>query len=342
MDPRRTIRPVLLRFKKRVHYYAKGQLRALLESRLDLRVAGMLHRGRSDDGPRTDAAFFSFSNPIKGKPMLQLLLLIAFVQSPTDIEAAYLKTTIASQEAIQSHTRGQVLMHRNAMDKAKAAKINPNVHEADGFGKNINGTYYVPNRKAQQQAIEYYRSEMKRAESNAKGLFESMVGIISVPNMEKGQVGFLGESEWQFAKIEVFQVLGPSSLLAKIAGETILIKDVGTENITDGASVTLPRPVLVVGTERYTTAIGGSKTVFAVRLLSSDEFLKAKEFAKQNKLKVEPIVRQWADFGKKVIVEGEYVSQDKTSVIVRDSQGVEHKIPLAKLSKDDRAWLKDQ
>lgn len=274
--------------------------------------------------------------------MLQLLLLCVCFQDVSEIEAAFLKSTIASQEAIRSHTRGKVVMNRDAMDKAKAARINPNVHEADGFGKGVNGIYYVPNQRAKQQAIEHYRSQMKAAEAKSNDAFEKMLGVLNVLNLEKGQVGFLGESEWQFANIEVFQVLGPSSLLAKVAGETILIKDVGTENITDGASVTLPRPVLVLGTERYTTALGGSKTVFAVRLLAKDEYEKAMAFVRQNKLKVQPVIRQWQDFNKKVLAEGEYVSHDKTTVVVRDEQGTEHRLSIAKLSKLDRDWLKDQ
>lgn len=278
--------------------------------------------------------------------MLYLFLLLALVQAPsspqTEIDAAFLKSTIKSQEAIKSNTRGEVLMHRTAMDKAKAAKINPNVNETDGFGKNIDGIYYVPNKKVQQQAIEHYRSQMKASEAKAKEAFEKMVGVISIFTLEKGQVGFLGESEWQFAGVEVFQVLGPTSFLSKVRGEIILIKDVSTENVTDGVSVTLPRPVLVTGTERYSTAIGGSKTVFAVRMLSREEYEKCQEFVKQNKLKVQPIIREWQDTNKKTIVAGEFVSQDRTTVTVKDAQGVEHKIPIAKLSRANRDWLKDQ
>lgn len=277
--------------------------------------------------------------------MLQflLLLLVCQDQSPTqDLDTALLQSTVASQEAYKAHSRGDALMYRDALDKAKKAVIKPNVNEADGFGKNINGIYYVPNKKAQALAIEHYRAKLKAAEQEANRMFEQMLPIIDASKLSRGQAGFLGYSEYEPADIRVLQVLGPTSFLAKVGRETILIKEVSTEDVTDDKFVTLPRPVLVLGTERYSTVAGGTNTVFAVRLLSRDEFLKANEFVQKNKLRVKPIVRQWRDGLKELIVEGEFVTQDRVNVIIRDVSGKELQIPLSKLSREDRNWLKDQ
>lgn len=273
-----------------------------------------------------------------------LLITSAFAQeqeNPTAIETALLQSTIESQNAVLATTRSEVLAVRNQLDLVKVAKIKPGVTQADGFGMNIDKWYFVPNKKTQEQAVAHYRAKLVEAERKHKDLFETMLPIMDIEQISSGQVGYLGISKTFPYTIKVFQVLNRSEFLGKIKDEIIIVKNVSTEDLTDGKDVSLPFPVEVLGTETYQTKFG-SKTVFAVRMLSRDEAIKAMAYVDKHRLKAKPELRDWKAIDGSVIMEAEYVSQEKSNVIVRDAQGEEHKIPIAKLHKDNRLWLKDR
>ena len=262
-------------------------------------------------------------------------------ENPSYLDVALLKATIQSQIAVQENTRGEALMYRNHLHQAKNAKIKPGVREADGFGVVTDRQYYVPNRKSQEEAIAHYRAKVIEAENQAKLLFNTVLPVIDVKQLSKGQAGFLGTTKIIPHEVNVFQVLNSSSFLGKIDDEILIFKNVSTENLTDGKVIDLPLPVEVLGTETYQTKLG-SKTVFAVRMISKEETTKALDYIKNNRLKVKLNLREWKAVDGSLIVEAEFVSQDKAKITVKDSDGKEHQISLSKLSKQDRIWLKDQ
>lgn len=63
----------------------------------------------------------------------------------------------------------------------------------------------------------------------------------------------------------VTQVLGPDACLISIAGTAVWFER-DTTGLTDGAKIQFTRPVEVTGTKAYTTVLGASKTVKAIRL----------------------------------------------------------------------------
>ena len=269
-------------------------------------------------------------------------LLCCFVQDGSDLEAALLASTVESQKAVEADSRSEILMHRSTLDLAKNAVIKTNVRNSDQFGSITDGRYYMPNKKIQAQAVEFYRAKLVASERRAKDLFEEMVPIIDVQSLSKGKAGFLGTSLISLADVRVLQVLGDSSFLGVVGRETILFRGASTENVTDGKVFRLSNPVEVLGTERYTTAVGSSNTVFCVRIIPKDDFRKAMVFVDENKLKFKPSVRDWCGVNGIVIVRGEYISHDKLFVVVKNTDGIEEKLSMSKLSRDDKAWLKDR
>lgn len=279
-------------------------------------------------------------------PLLIFLLLIAtaFTQeqkSQTALQEALLNAAIESQVAAQNTYRSEVLMHRTALDQVKAAKIKPNVYETDGFGANIDGQYYVPNKKAQEQAIAHYRAKLINAEKTQKELVDKMLPILDYRKLATGQAGFLGLNTTYPTTINVFQVINDSQFLGKIRDEVFIVKGVSTDDLTDGKDVSLPFPIEVLGTETYQTKFG-TKTVFAVRMLSRNETMACLQYVDENRPKPKPILRDWKAVDGSLIMEAEYLSHDKKNVVVRDKNGQEQTIEITKLNKINRAWLKDQ
>jgi hypothetical protein len=277
-------------------------------------------------------------------------LLFAFVflfQEPQEESSAIaysmLQSTIASQEMVQKLSEDEKQMHKDMIEKVKSAKIVANtVSYFDGYGNNVDGVYYVPSKKIQLAALSHYRKKLEEAEKKAKEAIETMLPIIDVSNLKTGMVGYLGTSLVSPAHVKVLQVLDSSSFLAKVDGETILVKSCPTKDLTDGKQVLLPLPVVVLGTEKYQTVIGGSNTVFAVSMVTRSEFEKANEYVEKHKLKIKPVLRKWMDLKNQIIVEAEYISHDKLSVTVKNENGVESKIEINKLSREDRVWVKEQ
>jgi hypothetical protein len=112
--------------------------------------------------------------------------------------------------------------------------------------------------------------------------------------------------------------------------------------VTDGKVFDLPGPVEVIGTESYKTVTGASNTVFVIRGMPSHEWEQVREYLKKN-LPGKPLkLRKWTDLAGKVLVEAEYVSHDKTEVTVRLADKTEQKLPISKLNKTDRIFIKDK
>lgn len=284
---------------------------------------------------------------LEGIIMLGWLMAMVFVvqqgeNTPTPLESALLESTKISQQAIDGLSRNESIRYREYLGLAKNALVRSGVKPVDGFGIVMGGRYVVPNKKMQQGAIDHWRNQLAADEKKARQLFVDMIPVIGVNDLSKGQAGYLGESTTILAEVRVLQVLGDSSFLGKVGGETILVRDASTEDIVDGKEFYLSRPVEVLGTERYTTVAGGSNTVFAVRLLGRDEWQKALKYLEMHKLKPKMHLREWKDGDGNLIVEAEYVTQSKTTVTVRDKENKEQELPIAQLGKDDKAWLKDR
>jgi len=274
--------------------------------------------------------------------LLFLCCLLFQDSEPSRIDQAMLASMKNSQVSLQPSLQDRPVMFRNMLAKVKLAKIKPQVRKADGYGVIVDGQYYVQTKKLQQEAIEYYRAQLVEAENEAKKKMDEMLPIIDCRDLSTGLVGFIGTSNTGPAEIKIIQVLNKSKFLGRVGSEFFIVDNVSTVDLTDGKALLLPLPVEVMGTERYATAVGATNTVFVLRMLDRDEFDKAMAYVNKNKLRLRPVLREWKDVNGDILAKGSYVTQDKLSVTIADSDGVESKVELLKLSKEDRLWLKDK
>jgi hypothetical protein len=280
---------------------------------------------------------------------MRIILILCFLclqvnaQSPKNVSSineAMLQSTIANQKAFKEIYRPEKTENLQKLSRVKHAAIKKDAIKEDGFGEDIDGKYYVPNRKTHQEAIQHYREIIKKQQEQENHDFLNMPPIIDFHTFAKGQVGLIGDSLLSPIRVKVLQVLGPSSFLGTAGSCTFLIRDVSTQTMADGSLVKLTYPVEVMGTEQYTTVLGATNTIFSLRMLTREEFLKAIAFVNQHKLKIEPQLRRWRGHNGEAIIDAEYISQDKMNIIVRDEEGVEQEISISKLCKEDRDWIK--
>ena len=72
-----------------------------------------------------------------------------------------------------------------------------------------------------------------------------------------------------------------------------------------------------------------------------EEYAECLEYASKTKPKPPREFRVWKDTSGAFTVEAEYVSQNKTEVELLKKDGSKLSVPLLKLSRSDRAWLKE-
>lgn len=68
----------------------------------------------------------------------------------------------------------------------------------------------------------------------------------------------------QVVGVKVFQVVSKDKMICKFGDDLFFLKGVSTKGIVDDSSYTFEGCFYVSGTEKYDTAIGGSKTIFVV------------------------------------------------------------------------------
>lgn len=75
--------------------------------------------------------------------------------------------------------------------------------------------------------------------------------------------------EWgNLPTVEVFQVVNASEVLVKADDELFMLTGVRTSGMVDGRNYSLSDAFEVEGTRRYSTAIGASKQVLSLRIIS--------------------------------------------------------------------------
>ncbi len=95
------------------------------------------------------------------------------------------------------------------------------------------------------------------------------------------------------SSFNVFQIIDGDSLLIK-HGDIIKVSGIDTSNLTDKSRIDLEREIVEVRTFQYTTVLGGTKTIYELKILTDEERLpllnelitkKDKDKAKETKKK---------------------------------------------------------
>lgn len=138
--------------------------------------------------------------------------------------------------------------------------------------------------------------------------------------------------------VQVFQILDEKSLLAKVDGEIVYVDEFDTSGKTDKS--VLPDVFFhVIGTKRYQATVG-SNTVLHLRPISNDKISELNK-AITPAIKHPPRFRQWSDATKKFNVEAELVSFEKNTATLLKPDGDQIKLPIVKLSADDKAYINE-
>jgi hypothetical protein len=158
-----------------------------------------------------------------------------------------------------------------------------------------------------------------------------------------------GQRSWQF---KVQQVVDERNMLVKVTqynhsrGAEVgdyLIWVVGRySDVVDGQSVTFPGVFIVSGTKQYTTAIGGSKTVYMLEkfdIAPIVERLKAEAAAKQpekTETDVKQEWREWSDATGQFKLTARLISITDGKVKLEKKDGSVANVPVDKLSEADQ------
>ncbi len=178
-----------------------------------------------------------------------------------------------------------------------------------------------------------------------------LLSLIAMPNTGEPAVGMLGTLP--NPEVTVTQVLGPTEMLIRLTwfysppfsvpngrgGQfrtparertaRFWVRGVPTEEFADESRQFLRQAFHIAGTQQYETEAGSRSTVFVIEPVDLAPFLK-------------PAPRKWASADGKFSVTASYVSATTTAVTLKRSSGKTIVVPLKKLSRADRDWVKER
>jgi len=178
--------------------------------------------------------------------------------------------------------------------------------------------------------------------------------------MDIGDFGYLpdhtvplngAENSWQF---KVQQVVDERNMLVKVtrfnhasrseAGDYLVWVVGKYSGVVDGQTVTFNEVFRVTGTKQYTTAIGGSKTVFMLErfdIAPIVERLKAEAVANKpaNEKMAEPEFREWSDATGQFKLTARLISVTDGKVKLEKKDGSVANVPVDKLSEADQKMV---
>lgn len=271
---------------------------------------------------------------------LVLLLTVRPVhsQNPLDFE----KRGITAAEQYRSAKKRELdqrMVERSAMKKAP--KFTGEKSTTDHFamsGKNNEHREFVTtDKKSLQEALAKNKEKIERLRADIDSAPSWMVPPIK---LEEGvTIPCFGEIQ---NTIVVFQITSSSRFIGKAGGSMFIFEGFDTSKFADGESLGLKQPIKILETETYTTVTGGSKTVYKIVPLSANEQNTIVECTtkKREAFKGESF-RTWTDSTKKFSVKAWFIEREKADVVLKKEDGEIVKLPLAKLSLQDKTWIRD-
>lgn len=176
----------------------------------------------------------------------------------------WLKDIAAKTKAM---AKSDLAQHRDELALAKKGKV-----VRGSRGKTAKG-YVFENVSEKKQMVSKLEYAIKSTEQLMDGKFgpltdnELLVGVCGVPYYPVGIIQIASD----IGAIIDIGYSPPYGLAFKEDPQRHVWLEHSTEGWTDGSLVDLKFPVIVVGTHRYETVIGGSKTIPKVRVLNEAE-----------------------------------------------------------------------
>jgi len=223
----------------------------------------------------------------------------------------------------------------------KGGQWSPRVGDFGDFVVSDKKRFETQSTQTLKQAIDDRKSKLKEAKNETKKIYADEISCLNMASLTVGQVGIMGDRAYSPIGGEILQILGDDSLLLSCLGDMFIVRGLPTNDLVDGKVIVFKLPLEVVGTESYKTVGGASKTVFSMRQITMEEYAECLEYASKTKPKPPREFRVWKDTSGAFTVEAEYVSQNKTEVELLKKDGSKLSVPLLKLSRSDRAWLKE-
>lgn len=178
-------------------------------------------------------------------------------------------------------------------DAAKRGKVNRNLRQTETDAKKVRGKpdvarkYTFPSKEEKQKVEDHWEDLLNRGTERLSELTSGKE--IVFPEMPPpAKVGDWGQVDGFL----VLQILGPNEMLveytwwppvnplepiasynARIKRVTLLIKDVSTNGVVDDAPFKTDQVFEILAPETYSTAIGGTKTVFVAKPLDTEPIL---------------------------------------------------------------------
>jgi SLA1 homology domain 1, SHD1 len=210
-----------------------------------------------------------------------------------------------------------------------------------------------------EELLESIREDIAGSERCLRQITDDPAGfrpVLDLPRTWKvGMIGTMSHNKHrpdEPVSVDVFQVIDERNVLVRFWGDLVWVSGIPTTDLADGRSVTLNQVFRVAGTKRYAST-GGSTTVHLVELFDTsraDALLKEKLIERQqaedeHKRKEaaelsKARTREFTDATGQFKILAEYVGYDNGAVILRRiDNDKEVRLPLGKLSDQDRAWV---
>lgn len=127
------------------------------------------------------------------------------------------------------------------------------------------------------------------------------------------------------------------------SGKSIWLEGHTTNGLVDDEYVRLIGYIKCTGTKSYTTVTGASRTVHSVRFLNAKETEEIEAANReQERIAYESQYRTWTDSTGAHTFKGKYLQYKASTVHIEGKDKKVRKVFMAKLSKSDQKWIREQ
>ena len=200
---------------------------------------------------------------------------------------------VRRSKEVVAKTSAEILRLEDYLEKlklrlksTKRAKVNRNLRSSTTDSKGM--TY--PSKEIKAEEVAKAEAELGKIDTKLQLMKKGELwdyGVLETP-LKIGGFGRL-----QLGRANVFQVIDSNHVILKSGytsqtiprtfDEFLVMAHFDTKGLTDGAGVDLPEVFEIFGTTTYSTAIGGSNTIFEIRPLDTKPIENLLEWAKTKK-----------------------------------------------------------
>lgn len=194
-----------------------------------------------------------------------LLCATAFGDEPSPklkkvIEAgeSHRKAMIESLERSIDRDRANIVL----MKKGTLAPGPGTMLSKDAAGRTV---YKFPSKRDKDRAIAVKQEKLAGHESELKAIraAKHVAPRVTLDKMNVGDIGIVTDNGRRELLVKIQQVVDADNVIVSYGQEWLWLK-IPTAGFVDGRTLTLDKTMEVTGTRRYSTVVGGSKTVFVL------------------------------------------------------------------------------